>query len=84
MLIAAHSPTWLWLPPCIIVHFYRSMPTGAAMDHVAKKIGVELYEVPTGKPYEESHSFPSEAPTSCFGILSHSFRLEVLWEPHGG
>ncbi len=26
----------------------RSMPTGAAIDHVAKRLGVKLFVVPTG------------------------------------
>ena len=29
--------------------FARSMPTGAAIDRVAEKMGVEVFETPTGK-----------------------------------
>lgn len=31
--------------------YARSMPTGAAIDRVAAKTGVKLYEVPTGWKY---------------------------------
>ena len=31
----------------------RSMPTSAALDRVADKLGVSLYEVPTGKDRQD-------------------------------
>lgn len=51
----------------------RSMPTSKAIDLVAKKKGLEYFEVPTGKAH--SCTFTE---VNIFQI-----RLEILWKPHG-
>jgi phosphoglucomutase len=53
----------------------RSMPTSKAIDLVAKKKGLEYFEVPTGKKnFSHGHLFRNE---------NASDRLEVLREPYG-
>eukprot|EP00921_Rhytidocystis_pertsovi_P002887 GHVQ01004842.1.p1 GENE.GHVQ01004842.1~~GHVQ01004842.1.p1 ORF type:complete len:524 (+),score=44.91 GHVQ01004842.1:91-1662(+) len=48
----------------------RSMPTSAALDHVAKKLGVTMYEVPTGWKF--------------FGNLMDANRLSICGEESFG
>eukprot|EP00039_Didymoeca_costata_P000782 m.47240 g.47240 ORF g.47240 m.47240 type:complete len:556 (-) comp10470_c0_seq2:300-1967(-) len=48
----------------------RSMPTGAALDHVAKKLNVEFFEVPTGWKF--------------FGNLMDANRLSICGEESFG
>jgi len=47
-LIAAHAVTAIPYFRSGLKGLSRSMPTGAALDRVAAKMGVKLYEVPTG------------------------------------
>ena len=44
----------------------RSMPTSAAIDRVGQKMGVECFETPTGKAYQDTtYPFLSSALHAC-------------------
>jgi phosphoglucomutase len=61
----------------------RSMPTGAALDRVAAKLGVEFFEVPTGWHGYNLLVF-DDSGWKFFGNLMDAGRLSICGEESFG